>query len=151
MSRAGTAGLSSLMALRIFMSTCRAWFSSCPLSAWYGMTVVRYLVSWKGFFSTIGLVALFCWLRFSVTWCCLRLFWTASSREMNWFLSSFSYSSSSLRASSFMRVSLSADMSESISFSRSESCFGEYSWRRFSWWGEDRTSLLRSRASMFSE
>lgn len=129
----------------LFISTCRAWLSGGPLSVWYGMTVVRYCkknenvtivrqqntLRLKFFSQTFGscrdlcwgsgLVPFDTWLRFFVTWCCLRRFCTASNSEINWFFSSFSYSNSSLSANSDMRVSLNAATSDSISPRRSVS------------------------------
>lgn len=51
-----------------------------------------------------------------------RRFCMVSSREMNWFLSSLSYSSSSLSASSRIRTSDSSLMITSYSFRTSFSC-----------------------------
>lgn len=65
---------------------------------------------------------LFRLLRFLSTWCCLRLFCTARSKEMKEFFSSFSSSSSSRNASSWIRVS------EKSRMRTSSSRYSSFSW-----------------------
>lgn len=64
-------------------------------------------------------------LFFFSMWYARRLFWTASSSDMNVFFSSFSYSSSSRRASSAMRVSENSRIRTSSSMKISFSCARE--------------------------
>lgn len=59
---------------------------------------------------------------FLSTWCCLRLFCTAKSNEMNEFFNSFSSSSSSRNASSAIRVSENSLINTSSSRYNSFSC-----------------------------
>ena len=54
MSKAGTAGLSSLMLLSILTRTCRVAREGHPRSALYGITVVRYLESRRSFLQIRG-------------------------------------------------------------------------------------------------